>query len=166
MPAQRHGKLYLEGGRMPEESDSLLLQSDLTERVLANTLAKSYLDLRSLNLSPMEAWQVVEHCVSQAHSNWKALEPTGAVSTAPTKSEERITGTVIADAVGAYQRYASGQPAIFFGVHRQHSRRVCEGLRALGCGHNTLTAMIHLQGVTVSCLLCEREAWMSWGTAT
>ena len=45
---------------------------------------------------------------------------------------ERVTGAVIADAVNAYLRYAQGRPAIFFGIHRDHSRRVCEGLRAAG----------------------------------
>ena len=45
---------------------------------------------------------------------------------------ERITGAVIADAVRAYQRYASGKRAIFFGVHRDHSKRVCASLREIG----------------------------------
>ena len=45
---------------------------------------------------------------------------------------ERITGTVIASAVDSYQRYARGRPAIFFGVHRDHSRRVCAELHAQG----------------------------------
>ena len=45
---------------------------------------------------------------------------------------ERITGGVIADAVRAYQRYANGRPAIFFGVHREHSRSVCRGLQEIG----------------------------------
>ena len=45
---------------------------------------------------------------------------------------ERITDTVIADACEAYIRYANGKRAIFFGVHRDHSRRVCESLRARG----------------------------------
>ena len=45
---------------------------------------------------------------------------------------DRVTGAVVADAVQAYQRYAMHRPAIFFGIHRDHSRRVCEGLRAIG----------------------------------
>ena len=45
---------------------------------------------------------------------------------------ERITGAVIADAVRAYERYAQGKRAIFFGTHRDHSRRVCAGLREIG----------------------------------
>lgn len=44
----------------------------------------------------------------------------------------RVTDAVIADAVGAYQRYAFGKRAIFFGIHRSHSKLVCEGLRAIG----------------------------------
>ena len=40
---------------------------------------------------------------------------------------QAVTGAVIADAVNAYMRYAEGRPAIFFGVHRDHSRKVCEG---------------------------------------
>ena len=45
---------------------------------------------------------------------------------------ERITDDVVADAVTAYLRYASGRPAIFFGVHRDHSKRVTAGLREVG----------------------------------
>ena len=45
---------------------------------------------------------------------------------------ERVTGAVIADATNAYARYAHGKRAIFFGIHRDHSRRVCASLRELG----------------------------------
>ena len=45
---------------------------------------------------------------------------------------EKVTDAVIADAVSAYMRYAKGRRAIFFGVHRDHSKRVCAGLRELG----------------------------------
>ena len=45
---------------------------------------------------------------------------------------ERITGKVIASAADAYLRYARGKKAIFFGIHRDHSRRVCEALRQRG----------------------------------
>ena len=45
---------------------------------------------------------------------------------------KRVTGAVVASAVDAYMRYAMGRRAIFFGIHRDHSRRVCEGLRANG----------------------------------
>ena len=45
---------------------------------------------------------------------------------------ERITPGVIADAADAYTRYAAGQQAIFFGVNRDHSRRVVERLTAMG----------------------------------
>ena len=45
---------------------------------------------------------------------------------------ERITGAVIADAANAYVRYALGKKAIFFGVHTDHSKRVCAALRDLG----------------------------------
>ena len=45
---------------------------------------------------------------------------------------ERITPGVIADAADAYTRYAAGQQAIFFGVNRDHSRRVVERLQAMG----------------------------------
>ena len=44
----------------------------------------------------------------------------------------RVTEHVIADAVDAYRRYGDGRPGIFFGIHRDHSRRVCEGLRRVG----------------------------------
>ena len=44
----------------------------------------------------------------------------------------KITDAVIADGVGAYMRYAKGKRAIFFGVHRDHSKRVCAGLREVG----------------------------------
>ena len=46
--------------------------------------------------------------------------------------EENIDEGVVADAVNAYLRYAKGRPAIFFGKHIDHSRKVCEGLRAAG----------------------------------
>ena len=59
---------------------------------LGEHFSESYLDLRSLNLSPMEAWRLVEHCVSQVHSNWKGLEPTDRASTGPTKSENESQG--------------------------------------------------------------------------
>ena len=45
---------------------------------------------------------------------------------------ERITAGVIADAADAYTRYAAGQQAIFFGVNRDHSRRVVERLKEMG----------------------------------
>ena len=45
---------------------------------------------------------------------------------------ERITPGVIADAADAYTRYAAGQQAIFFGVNRDHSRRVVERLKEMG----------------------------------
>ena len=45
---------------------------------------------------------------------------------------QRITAGVIADAADAYTRYAAGQQAIFFGVNRDHSRRVVERLKATG----------------------------------
>ena len=45
---------------------------------------------------------------------------------------QRITAGVIADAADAYARYASGRQAIFFGVNRDHSRRVVERLKADG----------------------------------
>ena len=45
---------------------------------------------------------------------------------------DKVTGEVVADAVDAYMRYAKGKRAIFFGIHRNHSKQVCEGLRARG----------------------------------
>ena len=45
---------------------------------------------------------------------------------------QRITAGVIADAADAYTRYAPGQQAIFFGVNRDHSRRVVERLKEMG----------------------------------
>ena len=52
----------------------------------------------------------------------------------------RVTGPVVASAVDAYIRYSKGKRAIFFGIHRDHSRRVCEGLRnARGSEPNTWT---------------------------
>ena len=45
---------------------------------------------------------------------------------------QRLTVGVIADAADAYTRYAAGQQAIFFGVNRDHSRRVVERLQAMG----------------------------------
>ena len=45
---------------------------------------------------------------------------------------QRITAGVIADAADAYTRYAAGKQAIFFGVNRDHSRRVVERLKVMG----------------------------------
>ena len=45
---------------------------------------------------------------------------------------ERITPGVIADAADAYQRYAAGESAIFFGVNRDHSRSVVARLKEMG----------------------------------
>ena len=45
---------------------------------------------------------------------------------------ERLTDAVIADGVQAYLRYAKGKKAIFFAIHRDHSRKICAGLRASG----------------------------------
>ena len=45
---------------------------------------------------------------------------------------DKVTGAVVADAVDAYMRYAKGKRAIFFGIHRDHSRKVCAGLRERG----------------------------------
>ena len=45
---------------------------------------------------------------------------------------QRLTAGVIADAADAYARYAAGRQAIFFGVNRDHSRRVVERLQAMG----------------------------------
>ena len=45
---------------------------------------------------------------------------------------QRITAKVIADAADAYTRYAAGRQAIFFGVNRDHSRRVVERLKEMG----------------------------------
>ena len=45
---------------------------------------------------------------------------------------ERITEGVIADAAAAYLEYASGRSAIFFGINRDHSRRVIARLRDEG----------------------------------
>ena len=45
---------------------------------------------------------------------------------------KRITGGVVAKAADAYMQYARGKQAIFFGVHRDHSRRVCAELRQRG----------------------------------
>ena len=45
---------------------------------------------------------------------------------------ERVTGTVVAAAADAYQRYTPGQPAIFFGIDVAHSQRVCAELRSRG----------------------------------
>ena len=45
---------------------------------------------------------------------------------------DKVTGAVVGDAVNAYMRYAKGKRAIFFGIHRNHSRQVCEGLRNQG----------------------------------
>ena len=45
---------------------------------------------------------------------------------------QRLTAGVVADAADAYVRYANGGQAIFFGVNRDHSRRVVERLQAVG----------------------------------
>ena len=45
---------------------------------------------------------------------------------------ERVTGSVVASAADAYLRYARGKKAIFFGVHIDHSKRVCAALRERG----------------------------------
>ena len=45
---------------------------------------------------------------------------------------ERVNERVVGDAVMAYLTYARGKKTIFFGVHRNHSKRVCAGLRAHG----------------------------------
>ena len=46
--------------------------------------------------------------------------------------DEQVTDAVIADAVNAYTTYAMGKRAIFFGVHTDHSKKVCAGLRERG----------------------------------
>lgn len=45
---------------------------------------------------------------------------------------ERVTTKVVAGAANAYQRHAAGRSAIFFGINRDHSRRVCAELRSRG----------------------------------
>ena len=45
---------------------------------------------------------------------------------------EQVTEKVVADAADAYQRYCRGKRAIFFGVHRQHSKDVAYSLRQRG----------------------------------
>ena len=45
---------------------------------------------------------------------------------------EQVTAKVVANAADAYLRYAAGRRAIFFGIHRQHSRDVCAELQARG----------------------------------
>ena len=45
---------------------------------------------------------------------------------------DRVTDKVIASAVDAYCDYAMGRRAIFFGLHTEHSAKVCAGLRARG----------------------------------
>ena len=46
--------------------------------------------------------------------------------------DERVTVKVVAAAGAAYQRYAAGRSAIFFGVNRRHSISVAEDLRERG----------------------------------
>ena len=41
-------------------------------------------------------------------------------------------GKVVGSAVDAYMDYARGKRAIFFGIHTEHSRLVCEGLQQRG----------------------------------
>ena len=43
-----------------------------------------------------------------------------------------ITGKVVAACADSYMTYARGRRAIFFGINRMHSERVCEQLRARG----------------------------------
>ena len=45
---------------------------------------------------------------------------------------ERVTETVVADAVSSYLRYARGRQTIFFGIDRAHSERVCAKMREAG----------------------------------
>ena len=45
---------------------------------------------------------------------------------------EQVTPKYVAEAASAYLRYAAGRRAIFFGIHRQHSRDVCADLRSRG----------------------------------
>ena len=45
---------------------------------------------------------------------------------------ERVTARVIANAADAYERYAAGKQAIFFGIDIAHSQRVCAELRSRG----------------------------------
>ena len=46
--------------------------------------------------------------------------------------EGQMTDAVVASGVDAYLRYAKGKKAIFFGIHTDHSRRVCTKLREHG----------------------------------
>ena len=46
--------------------------------------------------------------------------------------EAQVTPKVVAAAADAYLRYTPGRRAIFFGIHRQHSRDVCSELRDRG----------------------------------
>ena len=45
---------------------------------------------------------------------------------------QQVTAKYVAEAAGAYLRHAAGRRAIFFGIHRQHSRDVCAELRSRG----------------------------------
>ncbi len=53
---------------------------------------------------------------------------------------ERVTGKVVAKGADSYMRYAPGRQAIFFGITRDHSRRVCAELAARG------VAAVHVDG--------------------
>ena len=72
---------------MQEELDSQPPRNGWMARDLGNTLGTLYLGLRSRNLSRREAWQLVEHCVSQAYYRWLELEPPETETTGPTNWE-------------------------------------------------------------------------------
>ncbi|MYB36790.1 MAG: DEAD/DEAH box helicase [Gammaproteobacteria bacterium] len=48
------------------------------------------------------------------------------------EAQRRLDEKVIADTTASYLRYARGRRAMFFGITREHSRRVCASLRAVG----------------------------------
>ena len=54
--------------------------------------------------------------------------PSGLTYATPKEMREQAKGRVIAKAASAYVKYAMGKQAIFFGVHREHSKQVAAEL--------------------------------------
>ena len=107
----------------PERLDGKGLGEHFAEMVLGPTIS----DLVDVgNLAPCRTLRIPSSFVLDG------LKPDRHGEYRTSELGARVTDAVVADGVKAYLRYAKGRPAIFFGVHRDHSRRVCAGLREHG----------------------------------
>ena len=107
----------------PQRLDGKGLGAHFAEMVLGPTIPE-LVDLQ--NLAPTRTLSIPSHLntaglKTDRHGEYRVADLT-----------DRITDDVIGDAVHAYQNHTPGKRAIFFGITVEHSKRVCEALRALG----------------------------------